>query len=321
MAVKLLAERKEGALTPVLAQTLDEMFARDERLVYMDCALARASGVTALFGKYGDRAVDCGIQEQNMLGAAAGMSIAGKVPFVHTFSIFIARRACDQLFLSGCYNRANVKVLASDPGVSATTNGGTHMPFEDVSIVRAFPEMTLLDCADAVMLKSLLHTMADTYGMMYLRFPRKATVNVYDEDSEFTIGKANLLREGTDVTIIACGMEVAEALQAAEELAAEGVSARVVDMFTIKPLDAEMVLESARRTGAVVTAENANYLGGLGSAVAETLGEHLPTPMERIGVKDLFGEVGTLDYLKKRFELTSGDIAAACRRVIARKGG
>ena len=157
--------------------------------------------------------------------------------------------------------------------------------------------------------------------MMYLRFPRKATVNVYDEGSEFTIGKANLLREGTDVTIIACGMEVAEALQAAEELAAERVSARVVDMFTIKPLDAEMVLESARRTGAVVTAENANYLGGLGSAVAETLGEHLPTPMERIGVKDLFGEVGTLDYLKKRFELTSVDIAAACRRVIARKGG
>lgn len=319
MNVKLAAERRVEPLTPVLADTLDEMFAADQRLVYMDCALARASGVTKLFGKYGARVVDCGIQEQNMLGVAAGMSIAGKVPFVHTFSIFIARRACDQLFLSGSYNKANVKVLASDPGISATTNGGTHMPFEDVSIVRAFPEMTLMDCTDAVMLKSLLRTMADTYGMMYLRFPRKTSVRIYEDGTDFIIGKANLLREGTDATIIACGMEVPEALKAAEQLAGENISVRVVDMFTIKPLDVEMVLESAVKTGAIVTAENASYLGGLGSAVAEVLSENCPTPMERIGVKDRFGEVGNLEYLRQRFELTAGDIAAACRRVIARK--
>lgn len=319
MNVKLATERSAEPLTPVLADTLDEMFAADQRLVYMDCALARASGVTKLFEKYGDRVVDCGIQEQNMLGVAAGMSIAGKVPFVHTFSIFIARRACDQLFLSGSYNKANVKVLASDPGISATTNGGTHMPFEDVSIVRAFPEMTLMDCTDSVMLKSLLHTMANTYGMMYLRFPRKSSVRIYEDGTDFVIGKANLLCEGTDVTIIACGMEVSEALRAAEQLAKEKISARVVDMFTIKPLDVEMVLDSARKTGAIVTAENANYLGGLGSAVAEVLSENCPIPMERIGVKDLFGEVGNLEYLRKRFELTADDIAAACRRVIGRK--
>lgn len=319
MNVKLATERSAEPLTPVLADTLDEMFAADQRLVYMDCALARASGVTKLFEKYGDRVVDCGIQEQNMLGVAAGMSIAGKVPFVHTFSIFIARRACDQLFLSGSYNKANVKVLASDPGISATTNGGTHMPFEDVSIVRAFPEMTLMDCTDSVMLKSLLHTMANTYGMMYLRFPRKSSVRIYEDGTDFVIGKANLLCEGTDVTIIACGMEVSEALRAAEQLAKEKISARVVDMFTIKPLDVEMVLDSARKTGAIVTAENANYLGGLGSAVAEVLSENCPIPMERIGVKDRFGEVGNLEYLRKRFELTADDIAAACRRVIARK--
>lgn len=161
--------------------------------------------------------------------------------------------------------------------------------------------------------------MANTYGMMYLRFPRKSSVRIYEDGTDFVIGKANLLCEGTDVTIIACGMEVSEALRAAEQLAKEKISARVVDMFTIKPLDVEMVLDSARKTGAIVTAENANYLGGLGSAVAEVLSENCPIPMERIGVKDLFGEVGNLEYLRKRFELTADDIAAACRRVIARK--
>ena len=176
------------------------------------------------------------------------------------------------------------------------------MPFEDVSIVRAFPEMTLMDCTDAVMLKSLLRTMADTYGMMYLRFPRKTSVRIYEDGTDFIIGKANLLREGTDATIIACGMEVPEALKAAEQLAGENISVRVVDMFTIKPLDVEMVLDSAVKTGAIVTAENASYLGGLGSAVAEVLSENCPTPMERIGVKDRFGEVGNLEYLRQRFE-------------------
>lgn len=319
MTAKILKERKQVSLSGAMIAKLDEMFARDERLVYMDCALARASGAPLLYQKYGDRAIDCGIQEANMVGTAAGMSIAGKVPFIHTFSIFIARRACDQLFLSGSYNKANVKCLATDPGVSATTNGGTHMPFEDMSIIRAFPEMTLLDAGDPVQLRSLLEQMADTYGMMYCRIPRSFGFTIYDEGAEFKIGKANLLREGSDVTIIASGIELADALEAAELLEKEGISARVVDMFTIKPLDEAMVLESAEKTGAIVTAENANIIGGLGSAVAEVLGEKRPTPMERVGVKDLFGEVGSFDYLKRRFNLTGADIAAACRRVIARK--
>lgn len=319
MAVKLLAERRPTSLSDKMIAKLDEMFAQDERLVYMDCALARASGAPVLYKKYGDRAVDCGIQEANMVGVAAGMSIAGKVPFIHTFSIFIARRACDQLFLSGSYNKANVKCLATDPGVSATANGGTHMPFEDVAIIRAFPEMTLFDVFDPVQLRSVLEIMANTYGMMYCRIPRRCGTAVYEEGSEFVPGKANLLREGNDVSIIASGMEVPEALAAAEKLAEEGISARVVDMFTIKPLDEAMVLDCAEKTGAVVTAENANYIGGLGAAVAEVLGEKRPTIMERVGVKDLFGEVGNLSYLQKRFALTGDDIAAACRRVIARK--
>ena len=319
MAIQLKKERKPVKLAAAMVEKLDEMFARDDRLIYMDCALSRASGATGLFKKYGDRAIDCGIQEANMVGVAAGMSIAGKVPFIHTFSIFISRRACDQLFLSGCYNKANVKCLATDPGVTATTNGGTHMPFEDISIVRAFPEMTVLDVFDPVQLCSLLEQMANTYGMMYCRIPRSFGVSAYEEGSEFEIGRANLLRDGDDVTIIASGIEVAEALDAAELLEKEGISARVVDMFTIKPIDREMILASAEKTGAIVTAENANVIGGLGSAVAEVLSENRPTIMERVGVKDLFGEVGSFDYLKTRFNLTAADIAAACRRVIDKK--
>lgn len=319
MTVKLSKERKTVSLASAMVKKLDEMFAKDERLLYMDCALARASGAKILYEKYGDRAIDCGIQEANMVGAAAGMSIAGKIPFIHTFSVFISRRACDQLFLSGSYNKANVKCLATDPGVSATTNGGTHMPLEDVSIIRAFPEMTLLDVVDPLQLESLLEQMASTYGMMYCRIPRSFGTTIYDVGSEFKIGKANLLQEGSDVSIIASGIEVADALEAAELLKNEGISARVVDMFTIKPLDVDMVLACAEKTNAIVTAENANYIGGLGSAVAEVLGENRPTVMERVGVKDLFGEVGSFDYLKKRFNLTAKDIAAACRRVIARK--
>ena len=319
MKVKLNAERKQIKLADVMIAKLDKMFEQDERLVYMDCALARASGAPVLYKKYGDRAIDCGIQEANMAGAAAGMSIAGKVPFIHTFSIFLARRACDQLFLSGSYNKANVKCLATDPGVTATTNGGTHMPFEDMSIIRAFPEMTLMDVCDPLQLESLLEQMADTYGMMSCRIPRSVGYTVYAEGSKFEIGKANLLCEGEDVTIIASGIEVAAALDAAEILEKEGVSTRVVDMFTIKPIDEEAILESAEKTGAIVTAENANYIGGLGSAVAEVLSEKRPTIMERVGVKDLFGEVGSFSYLQKRFGLTAEDIAAACRRVIAKK--
>lgn len=193
------------------------------------------------------------------------------------------------------------------------------MPFEDVSIIRAFPEMTLLDVCDPVQLNCLLEKMADTYGMMYCRIPRSFGSTIYEEGSEFEIGKANLLREGNDVTIIASGIEVAEALDAADLLERDGISARVVDMFTIKPVDERMILESAEKTRAIVTAENANYIGGLGSAVAEVLSEKRPTILERVGVKDLFGEVGSFSYLKQRFNLTAEDIASACRRVIAKK--
>jgi transketolase len=203
--------------------------------------------------------------------------------------------------------------------VSGTYNGGTHMAFEDVGILRVMPNVTILEPSDAVMMKKLVRQMANTYGVQYMRTPRKQMARIYSPDSEFEIGKAAVLREGTDVTIIAYGMTVIESLKAADLLAAEGVSARVVDMFTIKPVDSQCILESADRTGCIVTAENHQRIGGLGSAVAEVLVEHRPIPMERVGVQDQFGEVGTQSYLMERFELTAPYIAEKARKAVARK--
>lgn len=263
--------------------------------------------------------IDCGIQEGNMVGVAAGMSLAGWIPYIHSFAAFASRRVIDQVFISGCYAKANVRIIGSDPGVTAAFNGGTHMPFEDIAAYRAFPEMTILEPTDSVMLASLLRSLSDVYGMYYLRLFRKNAVKIYEEGTIFNIGKAKQLREGSDVTIIAEGIEVAEALSAAEMLEKEGIKARILDMFTIKPLDEDAVLSAARETGAIVTAENHNVINGLGSAVADTLALHCPVPLEKVGVQDQFGEVGPIDYLKKRYGLTAEDIVTAAKRAIYRK--
>ncbi|MEA5066104.1 MAG: transketolase C-terminal domain-containing protein [Christensenellaceae bacterium] len=264
--------------------------------------------------------VDCGIQEANMMSVAAGLSAMGRTAFIHTFASFAARRIADQVFISGCYSGANVRIIGSDPGITAQFNGGTHMPFEDISVYRAFPGMTILDPCDSVMTANLTSQLTKTKGMYYIRMFRKNAVKIYEEGSDFVIGKANVLRAGNDVTLIASGaVMVAEALKAAELLQASGVSARVLDMFTIKPLDAEAVLCAARETGAIVTAENHNVINGLGSAVADVLATKGYAPLEKIGVQDQFGEVGPLDYLKERFALRAEDIAQAALRAIARK--
>lgn len=263
--------------------------------------------------------VDCGIQECNMVGVAAGMSLAGWVPYVHSFAAFASRRVIDQVFLSGCYSKANIRIIGSDPGVTSAFNGGTHMPFEDIAAYRAFPEMTILEPTDSVMLESILMSLADVYGMFYLRLLRKNAVKIYEEGTSFQIGEAKLLKEGSDVTIIAAGVEVAEALTAAEMLDKEGIRARVLDMFTIKPLDQKAVISAAKETGAIVTAENHNVINGLGSAVADVLALHEPAPLEKIGIQDQFGEVGPMDYLKKRYGMTAEDIVLAAKRAICRK--
>lgn len=292
---------------------------RDDRIVAVNCDLRSSMGLKPFAKQFPHRELNVGIMEANACGMAAGMSAAGLVPFFNTFAVFASRRVYDQIFQSCAYAGLNVKIIGGDAGISATSNGGTHMPFEDLGIMRVMPGISVMEPTDGVMLRSLIAQMANTYGVQYLRFPRRAVPRVYAEGSEFTIGKSVLLRDGADAAVIAGGIMVIEALRAAEILAERGIQVRVVDMFTIKPIDQDAVIACARKTGAVVTAENHQVIGGLGSAVAEVLSEHAPVPLERVGVKDEFGEVGSQDYLAQRFGLTPEKIVDAVERVMKRK--
>lgn len=296
-----------------------KMAERNPKIIALDADLMAAMGMKPFAMKFPEQTVDCGVQEANMVGVACGLSATGFVPFAHTFAPFITRRACDQIFMSGAYAKMNVKLVGSDPGITAELNGGTHMPFEDMGIMRGIPTMTVLEPTDIAMLENLLPQIADTYGMHYLRLVRKGAKKVYENGSEFKIGKAVTLRDGRDVTIIASGFCVAEALEAARRLATEGIFARVLDSFTWKPIDEETILDAAGDTGAIVTAENHNVINGLGSAVAEVVVKHKPVPMELIGVQDVFGEVGKLDYLAGRFGLKADNIIAGVKKVLVRK--
>ncbi len=300
--------------------SLLELAEENEKIVLLDADLMGAMGTKPFRAKFPNRTVDCGIQEANMIGMACGLAVQGKIPFAHTFAPFCTRRACDQIFISGAYNHANVKVIGSDPGITAAYNGGTHMPFEDMGIMRGIPGMMVVEPTDIVMLKNLLPQIAATEGMIYMRLVRKDVKKVYDEGSTFELGKAAVLSEGTDVTIIASGFCVSEAIGAARILAEQGVSAGIINMFTWKPIDEEAILRAAANTGAIVTAENHNVINGLGSAVSEVLIRNKPVPVEMVGVNDEFGEVGPVSYLRERFGLTDTAIAEAALRVIRRKG-
>jgi len=292
---------------------------KNNQIVILDADLMSSMGMIPFLKEFPERTFNCGVQEANMIGIAAGLSATGKIPFAHTFATFATRRCYDQVFISGAYAKANVRIIGSDPGVTSAYNGGTHMPFEDMGIMRNIPEMTVLEPTDSVMLIDIIKQLAGLYGMFYVRLLRKNAIKIYEEGSTFEIGKAVKLKDGKDVTIIANGIMVAEALKAAYMLEEKEISTRVLDMFTLKPIDKETIITCAKETGAIVTAENHNIINGLGSAVAEVLVENIPTPMERVGVKDLFGEVGPVDYLKERFELTANDIVKKAEKVLKRK--
>lgn len=321
MSVKVAKDHAMGdkELRKEFCDTLLAMAEEDDKVVVLDADLMNAAGTKPFRAAYPDRTFDCGVQEANMIGVAAGLSSRGFVPFTHTFGPFAARRACDQIFMSCAYAKQNVKVVGSDPGITAALNGGTHMPFEDMGIMSTIPEMTVVEPCDAVAVGKVTRLAKENYGCWYMRLHRKPAPVIYEADSEFTVGKANELKEGTDVTIIAMGYLVAEALKAAEALAAEGISARVLDMWCLKPLDKEAVLKAAKETGAIVTAENHNVINGLGSAVASVLALELPTPLEMVGVQDEFGEVGQPPYLAERFKLTADEIVNKVKKVIGRK--
>lgn len=303
----------------VYCNTLLDLAETDPRIVVLDADLMNSMGMVPFQKKYPERTFNCGVQEANMIGVAAGLSATGKVPYAHTFATFASRRAFDQSYLSAAYGRLNVRIIGSDPGITAAFNGGTHMALEDLGIMRNIPEITVIEPCDSATLADVIRQLADLYGVYYIRLMRKKAIQIYTPGSKFVIGKANIVREGTDVSIITNGICVSESLLARQMLADKGVSARVVDMFTLKPVDREMVVRCAEETGAILTAENHNIINGLGSAVAEVLVETIPVPMERIGVPDVFGEVGPFSFLKEKFGMTAEHIVEKAMKVIARK--
>lgn len=301
---------KDKEMRKVYAETLVELADNDKNIVVLEADLMKAVGTGVFMEKYPERTFDVGVAEANMVGIAAGLSATGKIPFASSFGTFSSRRAYDQFFLSANYAKLNVKLVGTDPGVSAAFNGGTHMPFEDTGIMRNIPGLVVVEPSDAISLKKILKLVAYHQGCVYVRIERKRKGELfYQENEEFELGKGKVLRDGNDITLIANGgTMVAEAIKAADQLEKAGVSVAIIDMHTVKPLDEELVLKYAAKTKAVITCENHQIINGLGSAVAEVLSEKQPTLMRRVGINDEFGEVGTVDYLKERFGLTADNI-------------
>ena len=323
MNVKLIGEHKKDsrACRDGLALTLNEMMAEDKSICYVDCDLMGCINTKMLMKNYPDRAFEAGIAEANGAGVAAGLAATGKKVFYHSFGTFSSRRCYDQIYMSAAYAGLSVRVLGSDAGVTAAFNGGTHMPLEDAAMYLSIPETTVLDPADYDQLASITRQLVNVEGVTYTRFVRKGIIQVYGEGSEFEIGKGVVLHESDkDVaTIITSGIMVDESLKAYEALQAEGINVRVIDMFTWKPLDEELVIKAAKETGAIVTAENHNVTCGLGSVVANCLAKNCPTVQEFVGVQDLFGQVGPQDYLMDVYDLRATNIVEAVKKAVARK--
>ena len=295
--------------------TLNELMDASDRVVMLEADLGGASGTLKLQKSHPDQYFEVGISEQNMMGMAAGMSQEGFVPFCHTFAPFATRRCFDQVFLSGGYAHNTINIWGSDPGFTVAANGGTHTSWEDVALMRMIPHSVICDAADSVQFAWIVRAFAQQTGIHYVRAGRKASYKIYSDDSTFELGRGNVLCEGSDVLIISAGQLLKDALAAKDMLAEKGVSAEVIDMFCIKPLDKELVLKEVQGKRCVVTFENHSIYGGLGSAVAETLAEAgVSVPFSRIGVDEEFGQVGTADWLQKAFGLTADDVV---RRVMS----
>ncbi len=304
----------------VYAQTLVDLAENDDRICVLEADLMNATGTKVFKQRFPERMFDVGVAEANMVGVASGLSAEGKIPFAASFGTFASRRTFDQFFLSANYAQLNVKLVGTDPGITAQFNGGTHMPFEDIGMMRLVPNLVIIEPSDLVSCEALIRAAAAHQGSMYIRMHRKGSNTIYDENEQFELGKGKVLVDGTDVTLIAAGfVMVPEALKAAEILKKEGISAAVIDMHTIKPLDNELVLAYAKKTGAIVTCENHQVTGGLGGAVAELLTAEYPTLLGRIGAQDMFGQVGTQDYLIKAYEMTAEDIAQKAMATISKK--
>ena len=310
-------ERK--ATRAAFGATLAELAREGAPVVAVDADLS-GSTTTKKFADadpaFAGRLFNCGIAEQNMIGVAAGLSLAGHIAFTGSFAVFGTGRAYDQIRNTVCYSRLNVKICPTHAGVSVGADGGSHQMLEDVSLMRSLPNMRVLVPADYAAARRAIRLAAETPGPIYVRMGRAAVPCVYADDVDLEIGRASVLREGTDATVIACGVEVREAISAADMLAAEGVSVEVVDAFSIKPLDEDAIVASVEKTGRCVTAEEHSVVGGLGSAVAEALARRLPAPCRFVGVRDRFGKSGEFEELLSHFGLDAASIAEAVRELL-----
>ncbi len=287
--------------------------------VVLDADLAEATKTIYFAKAHPERFFDCGIAEGNMMSVAAGFAASGKMAFASSFAMFAAGRAYEQVRNSIGYPHLNVKICASHAGITVGEDGATHQCLEDIALMRSIPDMTVVNPADVVEARQAVLSAMQTDGPFYIRFGRAAVDVIYNEDYKFELGKGVVLRDGKDASIIATGIMVSAALDAAKLLESDGISVRVINIHTIKPLDTQIVLEAARDTGAIVTAEEHSIIGGLGSAVAETLCEGFPVPMLRVGVKDTFGRSGKVQPLLERYGLTSNDIVENVKKAIKMK--
>jgi transketolase len=305
-----------SSMRDAYAEALVQLGAEDSRIVVLG-ADTSVSIKTSQFGeKYPERFFNVGIAEANMIGISAGLALAGKIPFVSTYSAFVPGKCLDQIRNAIAYPNLNVKIVSSHGGLSVGPDGASHQTVEDIAAMRAIPHMRVVVPADGEATKRLVLSAANTDGPFYIRLSRPNIHAIYDSEAQINIGENNVLRDGSDVGIVACGIMVGEAVEAARILARDGISAEVVDSHTVKPLDNEGIVRVARKTGALVTCEEHNILGGLGSAVAEVVSESYPVRISRVGVKDTFGESGEHLELMAKYGLTANDIVQRARVLV-----
>lgn len=302
----------------VYAACLAEMMENDRHVVVLDADLSKASGTLALYKRFPGQMFDCGVAEQNMASIAAGLSSYGFKPWIESFTPFATRRICDQIAISISYAGRNVKIVGTDPGIAAELNGGTHMSMEDIGVIRSIPGMVIFEPVDEVQLRSAMPVLNSYEGPVYIRLFRKELPVIFGEDYKFDLFRADTLKEGKDLSIFVSGMLTGDVLEASKLLNAEGIDAEIINVHTIKPIDRETVIASARKTGTVLTVENHNVIGGLQSAVLETLAAE-KIPVCAVGVEDRFGEVGKLPYLREAMGLTVENIVAGARKALSRK--
>lgn len=297
-------------------QALAEIGGKNQNVVVLDADLSKSTKTVDFAKLYPERFFDMGIAEQGMIGTAAGFATAGKIPFASTFAVFATARVMDQVRNSVAYPKLNVKIAATHAGLTVGEDGGSHQAIEDIAYMRAVPNMTVVVPADATETKQVIEAAVEYQGPMYIRLGRPAVPVLFDESYTFEIGKGHEVMSGDDITIIACGIMVSKAVEAGKILAEQGIGARVINMSTIKPLDASIIIKAAQETKAIITVEEHSIIGGLGSAVAEVLSENSPAKLKRIGVQDTFGESGTPDALLEKYGLTTERIIQTAKELL-----